>query len=314
MALKVLIVCSYRNYRSDGIAAFIKEQVDALNREGIITSYFLIHGKGAFGYLKNLIRLRKKLHDFKPDIVHAHYGLSGLLSNLQRRVPVITTYHGSDINEKRLRAISLFSILLSKHNIFVSNKLAELVGATGKFSVVPCGVDQETFKSLDRQLCRTKLGLNLTKKIVLFSQGFDVEVKNYPLAKSAIDLIPDAELIELKGYTREEVCLIMNACDVGLMTSFSEGSPQFIKEAMCCNVPLVSTDVGDVREIFGDTDGCYITAFEAKIVAEKIMLALRFGGKTNGRERCLLFFDNRQIALRIINIYQSLLNKIGKHP
>jgi teichuronic acid biosynthesis glycosyltransferase TuaC len=72
---------------------------------------------------------------------------------------------------------------------------------------------------------------------------------------------------------------LLNAADLLLLTSLTEGSPQVIKEAMACNCPIVATDVGDIREIIGYTDGCYITTFKPSDVAVKIQAAFLLGKK-----------------------------------
>jgi len=140
----------------------------------------------------------------------------------------------------------------------------------------------------------------------LFAGAFDNWVKNSKLAIESVMNISDTELLELKGYNRNQVSLLMNACDVILITSFSEGSPQVIKEAMACNLPIVSTDVGDVKEVIGNTEGCYITSFDPKDVAEKIKMALDFGKRTNGREN-IKHLEINIIAKRIIKLYNKVL-------
>ena len=96
------------------------------------------------------------------------------------------------------------------------------------------------------------------------------------------------------------------------MTSFSEGSPNVIKEAMACNCPIVSTDVGDVREVFGETEGCYISCPDSFKVAEEIKKALEFANtkrRTNGRQRIIdLGLDSESVAGRIVEVYKNVLN------
>ena len=141
----------------------------------------------------------------------------------------------------------------------------------------------------------------------MFSSRFDNEVKNYPLAKAAMQLVSEAVLIELKGYTRQQVGWLMNACDVQLTTSWRESGPLVVKEAMACGTPIVSVDVGDVKEVVGNTTGCYMTSYDEEDVASKIRMALAFEGKTNGRKRIeVLGLDNRIIAQKLLTLYKQL--------
>ena len=304
--MKILIVCSKRDYLEDGIAPFIKEQVQSMLAFAYEPEYFLVHKKGIKGYLSELKSLKKKISDFQPNIIHAHYGLVGLLVNLQRKVPVVTTYHGSDINEKHNRRYSLLSTWLSKWNIFVSEKQTEKLNIKSKFSVIPCGADTNVFYPKDKTECRKQLGFDENKIYILFSKAFQLQVKNYPLAKAAVDKIENAELIELIGYFREEVNLLMNACDVALMTSFNEGSPQFIKEAMATNCPIVSTDVGDVRQVIDGVENCYISTYNADDVAEKIKLCLSAKERNSkAREKIMENYSLEKIAEKIKTIYEQ---------
>lgn len=302
--MKVLIVASGNaNY----LSPFVADQMEALKKQGLEIDYFLIKGKGITGYLKNYRDLLGVISKFNPNIVHAHYGLSGLLANLQRKKPVVTTFHGCDVNVPSLRFFSKIADKLSVKSIFISQYLADKMSKKNA-TVIPCGVDFNVFFPMKKNEVRSTLGLDLEKKYILFSSSFSTPVKNYPLAKEAISKIGDENLItlELKGYTRQEVAMLMNAVDLVLLTSLREGSPQFIKEAMSCNTPIVSVDVGDVRDVIYKTDGCYIAESTADDLANKIKKALSFKGKTIGREK-IKNFDNNSIASKIINIYNSIL-------
>lgn len=302
--IKILIV---GNYNPGHFSPFIVEQIESLSKIGVEIDTYGIVGKGLFGYLHNIGGIKKKIREFHPDLIHAHYGLSGLCANLQRKVPVVTTYHGSDIHSGGwILKLSQTAMHLSAYNIFVSKKLFEMSGYNGdNFCVLSCGIDLDTIKSIPRDEARNKLGLG-GGKFVLFSSRFDNEVKNYPLAKAAMQFVPEAELIELKGYTRQQVGWLMNACDVQLTTSWRESGPLVVKEAMACGTPVVSVDVGDVKEVFGSTTGCYIANYDAKDVAYKIRTALSFVIKTNGRERIeSLGLDNKQVARKLIEIYEN---------
>jgi teichuronic acid biosynthesis glycosyltransferase TuaC len=288
--------------------AFIFDLVNSYKNYDVEVEYFTIQDKGLSGYLKNIVRLNKHLSRNDYDLVHAFYGLSGIIAVFQKRLPVIITFLGSDINKTTNRLLSYIGYFLCDFNIFVSKQLSNKIRAKRNYAIIPFGVDlKNTFFPLDKMECKQTLQMDPNKRYVLFSSSSKTEVKNYPLAVKSIDSFKEVELIELmKGYTRQQVNLLINACDVTLMTSFSEGSPQVIKEAMACNCPIVSTDVGDVKEIIGGTEGCYITSFDPNDVAEKIKMALVFGKPTKGREK-MARFDNQIIAARIYEVYQSVL-------
>lgn len=303
--MKILIVCSTN---SGNIAPFILEQGQALVCIGVELEYFTIRGKGATGYLKNYKRLIATINQFNPELIHAHYGLSGLLANLQRSVPVITTYHGSDINNRAIFPFSRLCMMLSEHNIFVSQKNLIKSGLTRNYSIIPCGVDAKLFLPVDKEIARKEMGLGLNKKYVLFAGTFENEVKNASLARTVINGLPEVKLFELKGYSRKQVMLLMNAVDVVLMTSFTEGSPQFIKEALACNCPIVSVEVGDVHEVVQGVEGCFITTYDQTDVTEKLQQALEYAKRTEGRKRIFeLKLDSESIALRIMAVYRTIL-------
>lgn len=308
--MRILIVA---NYNKNSFAPFIVEQVEALRKLGVEIEYFGVLGKGIQGYLSNLNPLKERIIEYQPDLIHAHYGLSGLLANLQRNVPVVTTYHGSDIHSGgKPLFFSKQSIRLSVYNIFVSEWLLKESGYQGyNKCVIPCGVDTEVFLPKDRIEARQKLGWDVNGKYVLFASAFDNEVKNSPLAMEATAMVKDAQLVELNNYSREEVSLAMNASNCLLMTSHREGSPQVVKETMACGTPIVSVDVADVKEITEGIEGCYITTYDATNVADCIRKALNFQGKTNGRQRIFdLELSNDFIGRRIEDVYElSMIKK-----
>ena len=306
--MKILIVASYNK---DSFSPFIVEQANVLAKQGCVVDYFGIQGKGLLGYLRNYSTLRRRIKQYQPDIVHAHYGLSGLFANLQRKIPVVTTYHGSDINDKKVVLFSRFAMDLSAWNIFVSRRICEIAQPKRKYSICPCGIDLTDLQLTGRAEARMKLGLSKEKAYVLFSGAFDNTVKNYSLAKASVEELHDdgVELVELKGYSREEVILLMCAVDALLMTSFSEGSPQVIKEALACGCPIVSVDVGDVKERTEGVDGCFVASnYDAVELAGLLRQALSFVGKTKGRERIVSDgLDNRKVAENLVSIYKSII-------
>lgn len=276
--MKVLIVARRKKGR---FAPFVEEQVEALRKAGVDCRYF---GMDDNNYRRHVPDFKKALAEFNPDLVHAHYGLCGCFANIQRKYPVVTTFHGSDINIPYIRVLSKVAMQRSAFSIFVSKKHIDLMHPRKNYALIPCGINLEDFPPVDRQEARKESGLDPDKKYILFSGAFDNPVKNASLARTAVEEIDRAVLIELKGYSRKQVALLMNAADALLMTSLSEGSPQVIKEAMACGCPIVSVDVGDVKEQIDAVEGCHIAGRSPEDLRDKLLAALSFDRKTNGRE------------------------------
>jgi glycosyltransferase involved in cell wall biosynthesis len=265
-------------------------------------------GKGVLGYISNYRSFRQKIKNFAPDIVHAHYGLSGVLSVLQRKVPVVVTFHGSDIHQNKNLRFSKFAIKFSATQIFVSQKL-KLQANCANGKVIPCGIDISIFYPRDKNECRKRLSLNMNAKYILFASSFDNPIKNYQIAKNAVKMIgiENLEALELKGYSRDEVAILMNAVDLLLMTSFSEGSPQVIKEALASNLSIVSTGVGDVKEVLGNMAGSYIVEYKPADVCNKLQLVFKNERESSGQSR-ISHLQLSSVADSVINVYEEVLD------
>ena len=299
--MKILIVCSH-NYFGKSVP-FIEEQVNSLKKYGHEIEYFPINRKGLFGYLKTYLELKKYFKKNRFDLIHAHYGLSGALACMQRDIPVITTYHGSDIHLLKNRLISYFAIFFSEANIFVSERI-KINFMKKKAHVIPCGVDLDVFKPLEKELVRQELGMEHNDNIILFSSYFENQIKNSQLALEAIKLVPDTKLLELKNHSRTEINLLLNASDCLLMTSFAEGSPQLIKEALVTNCPIISTDVGDVADNIYGVRNCYIVGYDATEIAQTIKYILRYKVRTNGESKKELF-SLENSSMKIDKLYKK---------
>jgi teichuronic acid biosynthesis glycosyltransferase TuaC len=308
--MRILIVCS----GTKGILSpFIKEQMEALSQiDGNELMLFQIKRRGWAGYLSHLSELKKVIRKFRPALIHAHYGLSGLLANLQRKVPVVTTFHGSDINNPGILIWSKWTHRLSFASVFVEASMMNKFKKHRNSIIIPCGVDVSLFNVINKAEARKILGLEKKEIYVLFSSYFANPVKNYPLARLACDLVENitcqkVNLVELKGLNREKVNLFLNASDCALLFSNSEGSPQFIKEAMSCNCPIVATDVGDISRITANITGCYISSPDVAEVADKIIMSLK-SGRTDGRKRILaLQLDNYSISQKLMEVYNGVV-------
>lgn len=351
--MKILILGSL-NSHAGKMAPFIAEQAEALQAAGCEVVYFGVRGKGVVGYLKQLPRLRRVIREQHIDLVHAHYGLCCLLANLQRLVPVVSTYHGSDINSPKVRRFSKVAMRLSAWNIFVSKRTQDIAFAEvpqsvqHKSSFIPCGINLPApWQHLQTQMVGTQTlrqwvntVLEPNKKHVLFAGALDNPVKGPELAKEIIRIIntqamqpanpqkgqkQEVQLIELKGYTRNQVNALMYTCDALLLTSKTEGSPQVIKEAMACGLPIVSTDVGDVKERLNTNfqvptsnpqllSGCYVAkSRDPKELAGLLLQTLAYEQRTEGKQKIMEDgLRNEDVAKKLINIYTSVFSKNTK--
>jgi glycosyltransferase involved in cell wall biosynthesis len=316
--MKVLMVSKYNPDSPTGFSPFVYEQALALINQEIEVEHFAITGKGTKAYIKSILRLNKFLKKNYFDIIHGHYGLSGIVAVLQNKVPAVVSLIGCDINVYRNRLLArIFLFRKVKAIIFVSEKLQVLSKFSGYFKIIPYGVDLKKFYPVEKKKSLQKLDLPDDSLNVFFASRFDRIEKNASLAFEAIKILNDqnfrCNLIEFKDIGPQYINDYYNASNLFLITSIREGSPQSLKEAMACNCPIVATDVGDIKWVIGDTEGCYLTSFDPCDVAEKIKLALDFREKkvrTTGRERIIeLGLDSESIAKRIIEVYKEVLNK-----
>lgn len=253
--MKILVLASDK---SGKFAPFIEEQIAALQQAGVQIIRYGVTGHGIMGYLRELPALRRLIRAERPDIVHAHYGLSGLLANLQRLVPVVTTYHGSDINKPNILRLSKIAMRLSAHNIFVSarnvalalgeaqaqckvysvqckgeeNSGAETTASTQpegrlhhtpytKHTLLPCGVNLTDDQLLSRSEARQALGIADDAKVVLFAGAFDNAVKDAPLAQEAVMVLKRMISKPLEG---------VDSSGLLLMLSSNNNNPRFVAE------------------------------------------------------------------------------------
>jgi len=175
--------------------------------------------------------------------------------------------------------------------------------------VIPNGVDIDLFKPSDRKESMEKSGFADGINIIFVADPARPE-KNYALAKDAVERMgdPRIHLHTIFGKSQQELVWYYNAADMLLLTSLWEGSPNVVKEAMSCNLPIVATDVGDVREIVYQTPGCFICLYSVNDLIGGIQKVIRLGKRTNGRERISeLQLDSKAIAKKIISVYNEVL-------
>lgn len=212
---------------------------------------------------------------------------------------------GSDTESSFLEKalIKLSSKSYWEKTIVKSKSMKDNIGLDNSI-IVPNGVDIDNIPS--------KMKINNSPAIVLFAANPKRKSKNFPLAQKAMEFL-GADNVILKvvfNLNHNDLLKELLSANVLLSTSLWEGSPNLIKEAMACNCPVVSTDVGDVRWLFGNESGYYITSFDPSDVADKVKMALNFSNEkvsTNGRKRIKkLGLDENTVAQRLISVYSSI--------
>jgi teichuronic acid biosynthesis glycosyltransferase TuaC len=311
--MKVLVVTNmYPTPERPSFGIFIQRQVESLREEGVDVDVFFVNGKkNVLNHLWAFPRFWARLLTRRYDLIHSHYLHVNIVARAQFLYPLVITYHSGDSYIKWQRRLSYLINPFTDSLIAVSEdtkKVGHLKGAT----VIPSGLDMEKFKPEDQQKARKTLGLPMDNKLVLWVGGISRPEKRADIVQESMALLkkrlPRAELVLVTNKPPSSVPAYMNACDVLFLVSDKEGSPNVIKEAMACNLPIVSTPVGDVPEMIGDTEGCYLCSQDPDDVAQKLELALQWGKRTDGREK-IGYMDIRAVSRMIISVYEDLLRR-----
>ncbi len=301
---------------------FVLSQIESLRKNGIEIDVMNLQAKdNTLNYFTGILKIWHRCNKTRYDLIHAHYSYCGWSAVFQKKVPVVVSLMGNDLygilnNKGGQTLIGFLNIISTKILIKLvdavivkSRPMQEMINANHVF-VVPNGVDFEKFKPMDRKN-KTNNFDSAKMRQVLFLGDPKNRRKNVSLARKAIEIVQssnsDVELLTVFGVGQEKIIEFMISSGLLLLTSLQEGSPNVIKEAMACNMPIVATDVGDVRELIGNTSGCYITSFEPDDVAAKIRAALAFGNRTNGRDQ-IRHLEINTIAKKIVSIYEWVIS------
>jgi len=334
--MRVLLVHSGNAVGGDSSKyTFVREQGEELRKLGCEIAYYAVVGKGMRGYLRNVRPLRKKIQEFQPDIVHAHYGLCGMVAVLaaRKKVPVVVTCHNGETLSKSANIISSLAIRCADYTICVAQHIYDKLYLKPKpYIIQPCGIDLKDLPLIDKAVAQKEMNLPPDKINILFGGSFSNARKNAPLAQAAIAILENENLklevivpngketinhkssainlIEMKGFNRSQVNKLLCGCDMLLLPTKSEGSPQVLKEAMACNCPIVATEVADIAFLLLGVSNSYVTTFDPSDVADKILRVIECGERTNGRDRINeLKLDNPLVCETILGIYKEVLKK-----
>jgi glycosyltransferase involved in cell wall biosynthesis len=332
---KVLIVSNmYPTLRDPAFGKFVEAQVEALRKLGCQQDVLLIQGKNKFvKYLSGIYAIRKRVRSHSYSHVHAYYGLCGFVAVCQNEVPVIVTYCGSDLNpgfagRKRARLRSFVIIVLGQLASLRASvcivRSREMLSrlwwskARTRAHIITSGLDLHRFTPTGRLEARRRLGWPLEHPVVLFACADAAlpAVKRPELAKAVMEevrhILPEVELKIVAGRPQEELPNHYNAADVLLLTSANEGSPNVVKEALACNLPVVSTRVGDVPELLAGLKNCYVCLPNAVDLASKVIEVLGSRERTNSRDR-MKAYSLERTSVAILNAYQGVCSQFESH-
>jgi teichuronic acid biosynthesis glycosyltransferase TuaC len=301
----------YPHEGNPSYGTFVKSQIDLVREYGVEVDVLFINGlQSKWRYLRGVYDLHRCIARKHYDLIHAHYVFCGIIARLQWKLPILLTHHGVEVLISYQAGLSKVITPLVDRVIVRSREMQDRL-KSNNVSVVPSGIDMTLFRPMPKEVCRRQLGLPPDKRLVLFA-GALKSVKRIELIRQAMALVQlqesGAELVVATQQPHDRIPVYMNACDTLVLASMAEGSPNVVKEAMACDLPIVSTAVGDVAELVGGVPGCYISESRPEDLAAKLVLALRFGRRTRGRERLLrLGLDSHTIARRILAIYEEML-------
>ena len=321
--LRVLVITSeWPTLDHPESVPFLVREVESLRQLGLTIDVFSFRGAmNPINYFQAWSRLRRYLKKEKYDLYHAQFGQSGLLAILPKLKPLVVTYQGSDLNGMYalngkltfpgflLRAVSQWVALFADEIILVSGYLAKYLPRK-RYEVIPGGIDLSLFSPISKELAKKQLGLANDVRYVLFAGGINNPIKRFELAKTAIDLVPTSERVQIllaNGIAPTKMPIYMGAADALLVTSSREGSPNVIKEALACNLPIISVDVGDVRSRLEKVQGCIVCSDDTpETIAKAILSVLKANEPINGRD-VVQELELSVIAQKIVNVYHRAL-------
>jgi len=323
--IKVLYVIP-KNPGTDQISSFYQREIGSLAELGVETHIFILRSRTSPRVLAaDWLNFRRMVREINPDIVHAQYGtMTAFFTTCATLKPVVTTFRGSDLNPVTVghpvrlllsRLMSQFAAWRATAIICVSKQLKNRIWAnTDKAAVLTNGIDLKLFVPMKKEDARRVLNMPKHGYRVLFNAGANDhhKIKRLDLAEVAFALLkntlPDSHMDVLRGQIApDDITLHINAADCMLMTSDHEGSPSMVKEAMACNLPVISVEVGDVPQLLEGVEPSRIVSRKPEDIAIALLEILRMGKPSNGRKKAVSF-SKKKIALKIMDIYKSIVS------
>ncbi len=294
--------------------SFFEQQIEVLESRGVSCTVVGVPGeyranapRSPADYARYYPRVLREVRNGSYDLVHGHYGLVAPFALSQPCRPVALTLWGTDLmsDMRWLRVLSRVGARLADATIIPSPAMAEYM--TTGHEIIPFGVDTDRFRPIDRETARAHLGWGTDRPVALFPYDPARPEKNYALARQVIeDVEGEVELRTVIDAPYEDMPFYMNASDLLLLTSTRESGPMAVKEAVACNVPVVATDVGFVRETLEDVRNCAVCTSRRGLVGG-VEAVLTDGGRSNGRASVADLGLDR-MGDQLIAVYERLLD------
>jgi teichuronic acid biosynthesis glycosyltransferase TuaC len=320
---KLRVLCVIPGKPDNSSMIFARNECTRLRKFGLDSrAYYLDFSNGVNKIIYQILALNKIVRKYRPHIVHAHFGsLNAFICMITKISPLVITFRGSDLNPSKSdglirdnlqKIFSQLAVLRADAIICVSEELRNRLWWKSKIAnVITTGVDTSLFFPIDKIIARKKLGLSEDDKIVLFVGGQAPKVKGLALANKSIayaeNRLGKINFLILYGDIRfEEMPLYFNAADCFLFTSDYEGSPCAIQEALACGVPIISVDVGDVKDRLKGSKYCEIVDRKPVLIGNAIYNTLVGGNRTNGPDLIANLSVNN-ITQQIVRLYVSCI-------
>lgn len=293
---------------------FVKEQIESLNSEDVECDVFFVNGRenGVNAYFNGLFELRKKLKNSDYDILHCHHIFSAVLLLLTFRFykfKRIVSYQNPPKKEGGLLLYLIIKIFFN--GIILKNNPT---ATKRKNYYLPNGTNTRFFREYPYDESILKLGLEKGKNYVLFMDSYKKRAqKRVDRFDKVIDILSkngneyNIETLKLTNTERHLIPYYLSVSSVHLITSDFEGSPNSVKECLACNTRVVSTPVGNVHDLIGDVNGCYISkSFDSSELAELIVKSLSHKNFTSRNQLFEKKLDIESVSKKLLNIYKSI--------
>jgi len=327
--LRILVVTNnYPMPQSPASGTYVEQQIRGLEQIGLQVDVVFVDRarKGMRAYFGLGRKIRARAAELRSDIVHVMYGgvmADEVTRNIQDR-PTVVSFCGSDLFGEQLSGT--LRKLVAQYGVIASRRAA--MRATGivvkskalfdalprgldraRVRIIPNGVDLDRFRPLKREQCRDRLKWGDDSFHVLFPATSGDPCKRPELAQAAVDALSHrgirVTMHHLRGIPHDEVPLWLNGSDVLLLTSLHEGSPNVVKEALACDLPVVSVDVGDVRERLQGIEGCYVANPVPNDLAACLSLVYRGKRRIAGRA-VMQELSLERTAIKLRTLYEEL--------